>query len=96
MRLVGGAWCIVAFVLVTAYSSVLTSFITAPHSLPLVETAKDVAEKPNVNPVTVRALGIDFIISVYIIRHYLRPLPALRSIHKFFEARRKPTVQDIG
>ena len=64
MRLVGGAWCLVAFVLVTAYSSVLTSFITAPHSLPLVETAEDVAQKPNVNPVTMKSYGADNIITV--------------------------------
>ena len=64
MRLVGGAWCITTLVLVTAYSSVLTSFITAPYAQPLVEKVEDVAERTKVKLVTVKGLGFDIIISV--------------------------------
>lgn len=64
MRLVGGAWCLVGLVLVTAYCSVITSFITAPNSEPLVETAKDVADRSNVKLVTVKAHAVEFILSV--------------------------------
>ena len=64
LRLVGGAWCLVGLILVTAYGSVITSFITAPHSEPLVESVKDVAEKSNVKIATMKGLAVDFTISV--------------------------------
>ena len=66
MRLIGGAWCLVALILVTAYCSILTSFLTAPHLLPLVETVEDVAEKAHVNPATIKAWAVDVMISVTI------------------------------
>ena len=70
LRLVIGAcWCFVAFVLLTAYNSVLTSFVSAPHVQPLVETAEDVAQKSHVNPVTIKNKGVDIMITVILLCH---------------------------
>ena len=49
LRLVGGAWCLLGFVLVTAYQSVLISFILTPvMEPPLVKSIVDVANKKDV------------------------------------------------
>ena len=49
LRLVGGAWCLLGFVLVTAYQSVLISFILTPvMEPPLVNSLFDVANKKDV------------------------------------------------
>ncbi len=48
----------------TAYSSVLVSFIIAPHYRPLVDTLEDLAQRENVNPLVVQDLAADVTISV--------------------------------
>ena len=58
IRLVLGAWCLVCFVLVTAYSSVLTSFIMAPDYTILISSLRELIENKEPNPVVVDNLGI--------------------------------------
>ena len=41
VRFLAGAWCLTCFVLVTAYSSVLISFVTSPNYKPLVNSIYD-------------------------------------------------------
>lgn len=60
MCLVMGARCLVGLIsLTTAYSSVLVSFIVAPHYRPLVDTLKELAQRDNVNPPVVNDLAVD-------------------------------------
>jgi len=42
-RLVQGAWCLVAFVLVNAYCSTLISYLISPRLMPVARTYQDVA-----------------------------------------------------
>ena len=63
-RLVMGAWCLVGLCLTTAYSSVLVSFIIAPHYRPLVDSLEDLAQREDVNPLVVKDLAADVTISV--------------------------------
>jgi len=42
IRLAAGTWCLACFVLVTAYSSVLISFVVAPNLKPIIDSVKDI------------------------------------------------------
>lgn len=65
MRIAMAAWCLLCFVLVTCYSSVLISFIMAPHYQSLISTVKELAEIENISPVVVRGFAIDKLIPVF-------------------------------
>ncbi len=64
LRLVMGAWCLVSVCLITAYSSVIVSFVMAPHYRPLVDTVKQLAENEDINPLVVKNMGVDIFILV--------------------------------
>ena len=67
-RIVIGAWCLMCFFLVTSYSSVLISFIMAPHYQPLINNVYDLADnKKDINPVVVSGLGADAYISLVVV-----------------------------
>ena len=68
-RIVIGAWCLMCFFLVTSYSSVLISFIMAPHYQPLINNIQDlvVDNKKDINPVVVSGLGADAHISMVVV-----------------------------
>ncbi len=66
MRIVIGAWCLMCFFLVISYSSVLISFIMAPHYQPSINNVYELAEKKDINPVVVNGLGADTYISMVI------------------------------
>ena len=54
IRFLTGAWCLTCFVLVTAYSSVLVSFMTAPESYkPIINSIHDLPAKQHHVKVTV-------------------------------------------
>jgi len=65
IRFVLGAWCLVCFVLITAYSSVLTSFIMAPHYKLFISSLRELVENEEANPVIVQNVGIVGFIQVY-------------------------------
>nr|CAH0113330.1 unnamed protein product [Daphnia galeata] len=48
IRLLAGSWCVACFVLVTAYSSVLISFVTSPYYKPLIRSVYDIPKNPNI------------------------------------------------
>ena len=50
IRLLTGTWCLAGFVLVTAYSSVLISFVTTPDSYynALINSVYDIPKQPEV------------------------------------------------
>ncbi len=64
MRLVIGAWCLTSLLLVTAYSSVLSSFIVAPHYHTLVDTVEQLAKNEKATPLVFKDYHPDILISV--------------------------------
>lgn len=72
MRLVIGAWCLASLLLATAYSSVLASFIMAPHYHTLVDTVEQLANNEKVIPLVLKGYSSDISITVmYIHLHNL-------------------------
>jgi hypothetical protein len=66
IRLVAGSWCILAFVLVTAYQSLLISFILAPGiEPPIVDSFADLANKTNVRLLVEKGRSLDSLLTVY-------------------------------
>lgn len=64
LRLAVGAWLLSAFVLITAYSSVLFSFILAPHFNLLIENVQELAERSDVNAIFVKGNSAERIVMV--------------------------------
>ena len=64
LRVAVGAWVLTVFVLVTAYSSVLISFILTPQFNPLIKTVKELAERNDLNPVMLKGNGAEVYIMV--------------------------------
>lgn len=59
-----GSWCLGALVLVCAYNSLLITYILGSNAYPLVDSIKNLVEKPDVKLVVDRGLGVDMVISV--------------------------------
>jgi ionotropic glutamate receptor len=53
-----------ALVLVCAYNSLLITYILGSNAYPLVDSIKNLVEKPDVKLVVDRGLGVDMVISV--------------------------------
>lgn len=66
VRLLSGAWCLTCFVLVTAYSSVLISFVTSPNYKPLIKSIYDFPKDPQVKITVDKGLSADLIFTVYL------------------------------
>lgn len=64
IRFLTGAWCVSCFVLVTAYSSVLISFVTSPYYKPLIESVYDIPKDPNIKITVDRGLFPDLVFKV--------------------------------
>ena len=69
IRIVAGTWCLVCFVLITAYSSVLVSYIVAPNLKPIIDAIEDMPNVPGLQMVTVKDSSIDnfFIVRIFTI-----------------------------
>ncbi|KAI9553610.1 hypothetical protein GHT06_021532 [Daphnia sinensis] len=59
---IGGAWCIVTFVIVNAYNSTLISHVTLPNAPPLIKSIYDLRNRPDVRFVTDRNLNVDAVL----------------------------------
>lgn len=59
-----GSWYLGTFVLISAYNSVLVSYILGSNAEPLVDSVTDLAGKPNVRLVVDEGKGIDIVLSV--------------------------------
>ena len=66
IRLLTGSWCLAGFVLVTAYSSVLISFVTAPDSYynALINSVYDLPKQPEVRLTAEKNKFIDTLLRV--------------------------------
>lgn len=59
-----GSWCLAAFVLISAYNSVLVSYILGSNAQPLVNSVTDIAVKPDVRVSVNKGNEIDLVLSV--------------------------------
>lgn len=64
IRFLTGAWCVTCFVLVTAYSSVLISFVTSPYYKPLINSVYDFPKDPSVKITVDKGLFPDLAFTV--------------------------------
>ena len=68
LRVVAGAWCLLGFVLVTAYQSVLISYILTPvMQPPLVDSLADLANKSDVRMFVIKGMDGDVFFTVTLI-----------------------------
>lgn len=58
-----GSWCLGAMVLISAYNSILTSYILGSNAKPLVDSALDVVGNSNVNIAVNKGNGVDLFLS---------------------------------
>ncbi|KAI9559876.1 hypothetical protein GHT06_013883 [Daphnia sinensis] len=58
-----GSWCLAAFVLVSAYNSVLISYVLGSNAKPLASSATELVDKPNIHIVVEKGRAIDIILS---------------------------------
>ena len=63
-RILAGAWCLAAFVLVQAYTSTLITYIIVPHTQPLIESVYDIANNPDIKILLEKDRGLDLLFSV--------------------------------
>jgi glutamate receptor, ionotropic, invertebrate len=65
IRLVAGAWCLAAFVLVNSYSSTLISFLSVSNNQPFIKSIYDIPKKPGAHLVVEQGKSADVIFSVF-------------------------------
>ena len=68
IRLAAGTWCLACFIIVTAYSSVLISFIVSPNLKPIINSIEDIPKVHRLKVTTIEDSTIHRIMSV---RHAL-------------------------
>ena len=72
IRFLTGAWCLTCFVIVTAYSSVLVSFLTAPDSYkPLIESVNELPSKPEIKITVNKGYFMDVLSRVNIYNSFI-------------------------
>lgn len=64
VRFLAGTWCLTCFVLVTAYSSVLISFVTSPNYKPLVNSIYDLPKDTRIKMTVDKGLYPDVVFTV--------------------------------
>ena len=67
IRLAAGTWCLACFVIVTAYSSVLISFIISPNLKPIIESIRDIPNVPGLRVVAIKGASVERVLSVIVI-----------------------------
>lgn len=63
--LIGGVWCLGAFILVNAYTSTLISHVALPNQKPLINSIYDLRNRSEIHLVTDRNLNTDAVLTVY-------------------------------
>ena len=68
IRVMTGAWCLSCFILITAYCSVLISFLTEPDKLkPIINSVEDLIKHPEIRVNVVKGWGPDVTLKVHFI-----------------------------
>ena len=68
IRFLAGVWCLAAFVLVNAYSSVLISFVTAPYRPYLLQSVQDLYNQSKTSILVDKGFVVDNFLSVSSLR----------------------------
>ena len=68
IRFLAGVWCLAAFVLVNAYSSVLISFVTAPYRPYLLHSVQDLYNQSKTSILVDKGFVVDNFLSVSSLR----------------------------
>jgi hypothetical protein len=63
-RLVAGVWCLAAFIIVQAYTSILFTYVVTPVNLPLVNSVYDIIEQSDVQLFLAKGMPLEIFISV--------------------------------
>jgi hypothetical protein len=63
-RLVAGVWCLAAFIIVQAYSSILFTYVVTPVNLPLVNSVHDIVERNDIRLFLNKGMALDVFTSV--------------------------------
>ena len=83
LRLIAGSWCILAFVLVTAYQSVLISYIVTPvMQSPLANSIAELANNKDAQVVVEKGFVADTSITVNCLK--LRAYSLIIEVIKYF------------
>lgn len=64
IRWLAASWCIATFLISTIYSCLLISFITSPHSYPMINSISDVPKRSDVHLVMNKGLNVEAVILV--------------------------------
>ena len=83
IRFLVGAWCLSCFVILTAYSSVLVSFLNAPDDSfsAIVNSVNDLPMKPDIRVTVDKGLIADILFKVFSIRYELAFLKKLSNLY---------------
>ena len=63
-RILAGTWCLACFVIFTAYSSVLISYIVAPNLKPIIDSANDIPKVPGLKMVVEKGATMEMMFLV--------------------------------
>ena len=74
IRIIAGIWCLTAFILASAYSGNLLSFVVAPISRPLVDSFEDIPKVPGLKVAVDLGLAADLTFSRVCINIQLKPI----------------------
>ena len=64
IRLVVGAWCLVALFLGQAYNSTLITYVIAHNAQPLINSIHDIANNPNIHVLVEKGWAMDILFGV--------------------------------
>ena len=64
IRILAGTWCVACFILITAYSSVLISFVTSPNYKPLIQSIYDLPKNEEIQITVDKGLYPDILFTV--------------------------------
>lgn len=74
IRVVVGTWCLAVFILGNEYTSLMTSFLTAPNPQPLIKSVQELRNRTDLRLVTDKNSNVDTILSVFTRFHQLQLL----------------------
>jgi hypothetical protein len=71
IRILAGTWCLACFVIFTAYSSVLISYIVAPNLKPIIDSLNDLPKVPGLKMIVEKGATMEmmFLVFIYLLKN---------------------------